>query len=189
MNKNLVGVVVISAILLGGVIYLLLSKGSSNSQSVVPSSSAQYIQAQVENQKLPDFNLDKYDGSGEVKLSDSYAQKPTIVQFWATWCTICRAEFPINKAIIADKFKDKVNYIAVDWAQGDREAVKDYIKELQLDPSIITFVMDSDGSIGSLFGVRGSPTYLFIKKGGEVSLAQTGGLSPKQFEAEVRKIL
>jgi len=135
-----------------------------------------------------DFTLQKYDGSGSVNLATFYSDKPTIIQFWATWCEICRAEFPQNNAIVA-KYKDKIHYIAVDWAQSDTDAVKKYIEELTLDPSVITFVMDGDGSVGAQYGIRGTPMHVFIKKGGQVLLKQTGKVSPQGFTYLIEKLI
>lgn len=186
----IITVVILTLVIFAGGVFLLSKSGSNSSNiNTAPVVSNQPATSNQLAQKLPDFTLPKYDGTGDVNLATYYNDKPTIIQFWATWCEICRHEFPVNKAIIADKYKDKVSYIAVDWAQRDRNAVKDYIKELELDPSIITFVMDADGRVGALFGVRGTPVHLFIKKGGEVSFAQTGGLRPQTFEEELKKIL
>lgn len=191
MNKTILWVIVGLVVFVGGAVYFL-SQGSSSQNNSAPSVASQSSGNQVANntasQKAADFTADKYDSSGKFNLASSYADKPTVIQFWATWCTICRGEFPANKEVY-DKYKDKINYIAVDWAQGDKGAVKDYIKELGLDPTAISFVMDPDGSIGSLYGVRGTPTHVFIKKGGQVELTQTGGLSPDALDSEIQKIL
>lgn len=176
-------IIVVSAIIILAGAFFFLGNPSNPTSSVQSK-----IGNSQENQKLPNFTLDKYDGSGKVTLSESYKEKPTIVQFWATWCVICRGEFKSNNDI-ASKYKDKINYIAVDWAQGDKKAVADYIKELGLDPKVITFVMDENGGVGAKYGVRGTPVHIFIKKGGEVSFAQTGGLTPQTFEQELQKIL
>lgn len=137
---------------------------------------------------ITDFTLPKYDDSSSITLSTFYNDKPTIIQFWATWCEICRREFPINNNIVS-KYKDKVHYIAVDWAQGDKKAVADYIQEHKLDPSVITFVMDADGTVGVQYGVRGTPMHVFIKKGGDVLLKQSGELNPQGFEYLVKKLI
>lgn len=135
-----------------------------------------------------DFTLPKYDETGNVTLSQLYNDRPTVIQFWATWCEICRAEFPENNRI-AQKYKGKINYIAVDWAQSDRTAVVDYIDELKLDPTAITFVMDGDGKVGASYGLRGTPMHVFIKKGGNNLATIIGKLSPQGFEFLVKELI
>lgn len=187
MKRN-IWIILITVVILGGGIYFLSKDSSSqNSSSPILTQGSGDQAASNTDQKAPDFTVDKYD-SGKFNLASAYADKPTVIQFWATWCTICRGEFPANKAVY-DKYKGKINYIAVDWAQGDKGAVKDYIKELGLDPTAISFVMDPDGSVGSLYGVRATPAHVFIKKGGQIELTQTGGLSPQALEAEIQKII
>lgn len=185
MKPVTLGIIATLVIIVGGV--FLLSKGSSSNPTTV--NSPQFVkQGNSENQTATDFTAEKFNSSDKVTLSSVYSQKPVVLQFWATWCGICRAEFPANQSTIK-KYSDKIDYIAIDWAQGDKDAVKNYISELGLDPKSINFVMDSDGSIGAAYGVRGTPVHVFIKKGGQISLIQTGGLSSTALEDEIQKIL
>lgn len=195
-NKLLIGIIITIVVIIGGVFFLSQNSGQSSTLNTAdinqPSSNQSTISglpAVAPQDKTPiDFTLPKYDGSSDVNLATFYKDKPTVIQFWATWCEICRHEFPDNNKIMS-KYKDKVNYIAVDWAQGDKQAIAGYIKELNLDPNLITFVMDADGSVGAKYGVRGTPVHIFIKKGGEVIFKNTGGLSSQGFEALIQKMI
>lgn len=159
-------------------------KGKSYRSEVVKSQS----QSQSQLPMPPDFTLPKYDDSGSVNLAQSYNGKPTVIQFWATWCEFCRKEFPVTNAIVATQ-NGKINFIAVNFSQESKQAVKNYIKELELDPSVLTFVMDEDGSVGKAYGVTGTPVHLFIKKGGEVNTFRVGYISPQQMKEEIKRIL
>ena len=47
----------------------------------------------------------------EVSLSD-FKGKITVVDFWATWCGPCKAEFPAYKEL-EEKYGDEVNFVSV----------------------------------------------------------------------------
>lgn len=176
-------------------LFAIFSSGNSSStSSSVKGSSyrAQVVKSQSQDQdqlpKPPDFTLPRYDDSGNINLASSYNEKPTVIQFWATWCEFCRKEFPVTNAMVATQ-NGRINFIAVNFSQESKQAVKSYIRELELDPSVLTFVMDEDGFVGRAYGVTGTPVHLFIKKGGEVSTFRIGYMSPQQMKEEIERIL
>ncbi|PHR43618.1 MAG: hypothetical protein COA32_15965 [Fluviicola sp.] len=62
------------------------------------------------NKKAIDFK--GIDLNGErVSLSD-FKGKITVVDFWATWCGPCKAEFPAYK-VLEEKYGDNVNFVSV----------------------------------------------------------------------------
>lgn len=191
-KKFITGIVVVTLVMLiVGVVFLSKFSPSGNYRNPHGGTLGADVQSSSDadtKPKPPDFTLPKYDGSGEVNLISYYNAKPTVVQFWATWCEFCRREFPVTNAMVAN-YKGQVNYLAVNFSQESRDAVRNYIKELELDPTILTFVMDETGTVGRAYGVRGTPVHLFIKKGGEVSLFRVGYMSPQLMKDEIAKIL
>lgn len=43
-------------------------------------------------EKAPDFRL--ADAGGTPHTLASFKGKPVVITFWASWCTVCKAEFP-----------------------------------------------------------------------------------------------
>jgi thiol-disulfide isomerase/thioredoxin len=65
------------------------------------------------------FDLPAISGSGRVRLAD-FRGKPTVVNFFASWCTACDSELPSFSAVSA-KLRGQVNFVGVDALEtGDR---------------------------------------------------------------------
>lgn len=65
------------------------------------------------------FDLPAISGPGRVRLAD-FRGKPTVVNFFASWCTSCDAELP-GFSDISAKLKGRVSFIGVDALEtGDR---------------------------------------------------------------------
>ena len=98
-----------------------------------------------------------------VRFSD-FKGKILFVNFWATWCPPCREEMPsMEKLHTRLKQRDFV-MVAVDLMEPASK-VEDFFKELKL-----TFMalLDSNGEVGTLFGIRSIPTTLILDKKGMI---------------------
>lgn len=69
----------------------------------------------------PDFTVVDADGR-EVKLSD-FRGKPTVVNFWATWCGYCTQEMPTFEEVY-QQYGDEINFLMVDMTDGTQETVE-----------------------------------------------------------------
>ena len=88
-----------------------------------PQGQEQQDAGQQEPQKAlaPDFTVVDADGR-EVKLSD-FRGKPTVVNFWATWCGYCKQEMPDFEEVYLE-MGDEVNFLMVNMTDGSRETVE-----------------------------------------------------------------
>jgi cytochrome c biogenesis protein CcmG/thiol:disulfide interchange protein DsbE len=65
------------------------------------------------------FDLPAISGAGRIRLAD-FRGKPTVVNFFASWCTACDSELPAFSAVSA-KLRGQVNFVGVDALEtGDR---------------------------------------------------------------------
>ncbi len=127
-----------------------------------------------------DFALKDLDGK-MVRLSD-YRGKVIFLNFWATWCLPCRIEMPSMEKLYR-KFKNRDFTIVTINLQETTKAVKAFFKRYRL-----TFpaLLDSDGIVGRLFGIRSIPaTFILNQKGGMVGKA----FGPREWDGKVAEQL
>jgi peroxiredoxin len=111
--------------------------------------------------QAPDFVLADISGL-KTRLSDLKGEV-VLVNFWATWCPPCREEIPsmaaLNRLMAGKPFR----MLAISIDQGGKGAVKAFFKESGLT---IPVLLDSDGSVGKLYGITGVPeTFVIDRKG------------------------
>jgi len=79
------------------------------------------------------------------------AAKPTLVDFWASWCGPCRMVAPVVDAL-AEEYDGKVNFAKVN--------------------------VDAEPKLANQYGIRSIPTLLVFKQGKPVK--QLVGYQPKE---------
>ncbi len=99
-------------------------------------------------------------------------KKMVLLNFWATWCSPCKEEFPAmhNAAI---EYKDTVSVIAVSTTDSQEEVV-----EFQAKNGYTQFNMAASGSdnLKSFFGVEGIPHTVMIDRYGVIVFNEVGGM-------------
>ncbi len=112
--------------------------------------------------KAPDFVLEDLKGN-QVMLSD-YKGKAVLLVFTATWCPYCRAEIPHLKKIYSKYNAKGLEIIYID-IQESREKVSSFMTKHNIP---FKTLLDKDGKVAYLFGVRGIPTKFLISKDGTI---------------------
>lgn len=119
--------------------------------------------------KAPDFTLVKTDGT-EVTLKELLG-KPLVLNFWATWCPYCVAEFPYFTQ--AQKDFPEVQFYGVNTSEktdlGDmanRESLEQFARENGFE---ITLLFDIGSKVyNGPYATQGLPTTFFIDGKGNV---------------------
>ena len=117
----------------------------------------------------PDFTV--LDASGkEVRLSD-FRGKPTVVNFWASWCGPCKSEMPDFDAVY-QRMGDDVHFLMVNMTDGSRETL-DTAKAFVADSGYhFPVYYDTQYSAMTAYGVYYLPsTYFFDADGYAVAYA------------------
>lgn len=90
--------------------------------------------------------------------------QPTLVDFWASWCTPCLISFPLLQKIQVE-YQGQVQFIAVNM-DSDLKAKDRFLKK---NPLSFLHVTDTDKELKSRFKVQALPTTLiFDSQGKEV---------------------
>lgn len=118
----------------------------------------------------PDFTV--YDAEGNaVKLSD-YIGKPTIVNFWASWCGPCQMEMPD----FDEKYQElgsEVNFLMVNMTDGSRETLETAKEFLAEAGYSFPVYFDTDMDAAMTYGVNSLPsTYFIDAEGHAIVMAQ-----------------
>jgi len=112
--------------------------------------------------QAPDFQLATLDGA-TVRLSDLRGT-PVVLNFWASWCEPCRAEFPLirkNHAAAGDAFA----LVGVDTDDIRSDGRRFATDERARWPN----GFDADGAVAKAYGVIGKPQTFFIGADGTIA--------------------
>ena len=161
----LIGLVIICLFFL---IFILLEKNPNDPPSALL------------NKNLPTFSsINLYDKE-EVLLSDSLRGKYTLINFFASWCTPCRAEHHL-----LFKIKKEIPELFI-LGFSHKDDLDDSKKYLEEEGNPYSFVgIDSDGKIAFNFGVFGLPETFIINEDRKIIYKHTGPLTKKIIEDEI----
>ncbi len=102
----------------------------------------------------PDWTFETIDGE-QITLSETVAEQPTILLFWATWCPYCKALMPHLQSIELE-YGDDVRILAIHFRDDNDPAA--FIAESGYDFTLLP----SGEEIASLYGVWGTPGVLIV---------------------------
>jgi thiol-disulfide isomerase/thioredoxin len=106
--------------------------------------------------------------AGESVTQATYEGKPTIMWFWAPWCTVCRAEAP-TLAEAATELDGSVEVVGV-AALGSIDDMNTFVADTGI--SNFTQLADPDAEVWSVFGVASQPAFAFISADGSIDVVQ-----------------
>ncbi len=110
----------------------------------------------------PDFALADARGK-QVQLQDFKGQ-PLILHFWATWCPYCKKLQPGLQAL-ADEYQAQ-GLVLLGISFREDEGVQPQAVLNERGHSFSTLVAGEE--VASLYGVRGTPTTVFIDRRGQI---------------------
>jgi thiol-disulfide isomerase/thioredoxin len=119
-----------------------------------------------------------------VDLGQYIGKQPVLLEFWATWCPLCRALEP-RMAAAQQQFGDKVRFIAV--AVAVNESPASIKRRLKRDPYPLTVLWDGDGAAVRAFDAPSTSYIVTLDAAGTVRY--TGSGADQDIAAAVEKAL
>ncbi|HEU5283599.1 MAG TPA: TlpA disulfide reductase family protein [Burkholderiales bacterium] len=134
-----------------------------------------------EQAKLKSVTLD-----GKPLSLEQLKGKVVMVNFWATWCTTCRAEMPKWQAFY-DANKARGFEMVAMSIDEDQDALAKHAQEKKFGfPIAWRWDDKTDDNFGDIIG---TPTLYVVDKAGKVAWMKRGRVTPEQLAAVVEPLL
>ncbi len=125
---------------------------------------AAVILNQIEKNGVPEFSIQSLDG--KTLTLKEYAGKLVILNFWASWCDPCIAEFPSLMRLI-DRFKGDIVLLAIS-ADHEEADVKTFLKTFKVNDPNVHVAWDKGYTVAGLFGTSRLPESYIIGRDGKL---------------------
>ncbi|RME64173.1 MAG: TlpA family protein disulfide reductase [Caldilineae bacterium] len=131
-------------------------------------------------EEAPNFAFVLADGRGQEL--EGLRGKVVVINFWATWCGPCRAEMPELVAL----HRSNANVVVLEVnVQESLDAIRPFAEEFAMTMPVI---VDEDGDVRKLYGVRNLPTTVFVQPDGKIGARWAGLLTGDQLELFVQQM-
>jgi thiol-disulfide isomerase/thioredoxin len=121
---------------------------------------------------LPAFKLSLFSGSSTLQSQD--LKGPYILNFWSSWCSVCRAEFVLFDKKIKDKSL-QVPVIFVDTLDSQVNGER-YVASLGA-ANTLTIAFDSNSQLFSSLWFTANPDTVLVDADGHIQAIQIGAVS------------
>jgi thiol-disulfide isomerase/thioredoxin len=126
---------------------------------------------------LSDFELSSFDGNDALKPADM--QGAYIINFWSSWCSVCRAEFALFDERIGDgSLTIPVIFVDTLDTQG---AGRQFVSSLE-SPNNFTIAFDEDSKLFLSLWLTVNPDTVLVDADGNIQALQIGAMSDLSLE-------
>ena len=119
-----------------------------------------------------------------VRLAD-YRGRPVIVNFWASWCTPCRAEFPLLRSAREAHAADGLEVLGIVYKDTEDSARAFMTAQGAAWPMLL----DDGGRVAAAYGVLGIPQSFWVDGSGIVRQVSFGPPPSGSLDALLASIL
>ena len=146
------------------------------------------VEAAEEVKTIPAIDFTLKDQYGNTHTLSDYKGKTVFLNFWATWCSPCRAEMPDIQKLYEEFQQEDVVILGVAAPGLGREKSEEGIKGF-LEENGYTYpvVMDTEAEAFQAYGINSFPTTFMIDKDGNVFGYIPGQLSEETMRDIIRQ--
>ena len=142
------------------------------------------IDSPLIDQVAPAFELPRL-GDGVLVDRGSLEGKPTVINFWATWCASCPMEHPLLVRA-AKEFEGRATFVGI--AYNDKNAaISSWLRRNggEAYPTLV----DVNGKAAIAYGVYGVPETYVLDRDGIVRYKHTGPINPRALYQQLMGLL
>lgn len=129
-----------------------------------------------------DFKVDLIDG-GSFTLSAALADRPVVINFWASWCPPCRQEMPDLEQVSRDI--PGVRFIGIAIDDTETNAVK-YVRQVGVTYPI---AVDKNYAISDAYGINVLPQTWLVTQNGTIVRTIQGGVTRASLTGYIEQYL
>ena len=154
----------------------------------------------------PGFTSDKFDSEEDEIMAERFQapaiglktldgksvtiggrqDRPQIINFWASWCPPCRAEFPELEEFYADH-KDEIYFFAISQDE-DLESAEEFVEDRAENYDALPILFDAGHLAGESYEIEYLPTTLVVDTNGMVRATMVGGITRSKLEATLASL-
>ena len=140
------------------------------------------VASHVSKEDVPSFTADMVRGEGSSLSKEALQGRFVVLNFWATWCSVCKKETPVLKDLSARLARKGGHVIGVaSFDEVERVRASKKLKDLSFD-----MAMDSDGQVAAAFGIHALPQTVVVGPRGKVLYRVKGQLRKESIEKIVK---
>jgi peroxiredoxin len=176
---------VVAVVAVAGIVSVVVTSSSDDAQQPAATTEPPPARGGINRGDIaPDFELTTLDG-GKVRLSDLRG-RPVILNFWASWCQPCRAEFPeLRDASRASGNKGLVVLGIVAWNDIESDA-RDFVRQQR---ATWPMPLDKSKAVEEAYSVPYLPQTFFVDRTGRVQLRVYAQLTRAVLDRGLARIL
>ena len=137
----------------------------------------------TEGHLAPDFRLEALDGR-QISLSE-YRGQVVLINFWATWCEPCRAEFPDLEAVYQARRDDGFVVLGVN-SHETSGAITPFVTAMGASYPIL---IDDGSRVAKTYRPVGLPMSLLVDQEGIIQERHLGVLTEDQLQEYLAALL